>query len=178
MAPAPIQAGQNNRWRSSSPDALRHGRTGATPIRNSRASPIGIDNRSKYGAPDDGPATWNASTSSGKIVPSRTMKANTVKITLLARNAPSREMGESIEPGDRSRSPRHAINPSDTMTMTAKKASSHDPTGPSPNAWTELITPDLVRNVPRIVRENVATSRLRFQTRSIPRRSCTSTEWM
>ena len=38
--------------------------------------------------------------------------------------------------------------------------------------------PERVRNVPRIVSENVATSRLRFQTRSIPRRSCTSTEWM
>ena len=106
------------------------------------------------------------------------MKANTVKITLLARNAPSREIGESIEPGDRSRSPRHAIKPSDTTTVTPKKPSNHEPTGPSPNACTELITPDRVMNVPRMVSENVATSRLRFQTRSIPRRSWTSTEWM
>ncbi len=29
-----------------------------------------------------------------------------------------------------------------------------------------------------MVSENVATSRLRFQTRNMPRRSCTSTEWM
>ena len=106
------------------------------------------------------------------------MNANTVKITLLARNAPSREIGESIDPGDRSRSPRHAMSPSDTTTVTPKKASSHEPTGPSPNAWTELMTPDRVMNVPRIVSENVATSRLRFHTRSMPRRSWTSTEWM
>jgi len=29
-----------------------------------------------------------------------------------------------------------------------------------------------------MVSENVATSRLRFHTRNMPRRSCTSTEWM
>ncbi len=39
-------------------------------------------------------------------------------------------------------------------------------------------TPERVRNVPRIVRENVAHSSDRFHTRNIPRRSCTSTEWM
>ena len=48
---APHQAGQNRRVRSSSVDALRHGSTGATPIRNSSISPIGCDSRSKYGAP-------------------------------------------------------------------------------------------------------------------------------
>ncbi len=46
------------------------------------------------------------------------------------------------------------------------------------NEWTELRTPDRVRNVPRIVRQNVAITSERFQTRSIPRRSCTITEWM
>ena len=48
----------------------------------------------------------------------------------------------------------------------------------SRNECTLSSTPERVRNVPRIVSENVATSRLRFQTRNIPRRSCTSTEWM
>ena len=38
--------------------------------------------------------------------------------------------------------------------------------------------PERVRNVPRIVRQNVAITSERFQTRSIPRRSCTITEWM
>ena len=33
-------------------------------------------------------------------------------------------------------------------------------------------------NVPRMVSENVATSKLMFQTRSMPRRSWTITEWM
>ena len=43
-------------------------------------------------------------------------------------------------------------------------------------AWTEFNTPDRVRNVPRIVRLNVAISSDRFHTRSIPRRSWTMTE--
>ena len=47
---------------------------------------------------------------------------------------------------------------------------------PSLNACTDSSTPERVRNVPRIVRLNVAHSSDRFQTRSIPRRSCTITE--
>ena len=46
----------------------------------------------------------------------------------------------------------------------------------SVKAWTESRTPERVRNVPRIVSENVAISSDRFQTRSIIRRSCTSAE--
>ena len=46
----------------------------------------------------------------------------------------------------------------------------------SVNACTESSTPERVRNVPRIVSANVAHSSERFQTRSIPRRSCTITE--
>ena len=72
--------------------------------------PIGIDSRSKYGAPTTVRRSSAASTISGNTVPSSTTNANTVKITLLARNAPSREIGESIAPGERSRSPRHAMS--------------------------------------------------------------------
>ncbi len=43
-------------------------------------------------------------------------------------------------------------------------------------ACTESRTPDRVRNVPRMVRAKVAHSSDRFQTRSMPRRSCTITE--
>ena len=111
-------------------------------------------------------------------MPNSTTNANTVKITLLARNAPSRDIGESIAPGERRRSPRQAMSDSDTITMNPKKPSSHGPIEPSANACTLLITPLRVRNVPRIVSANVATSRLMFHTRNMPRRSCTSTEWM
>ena len=140
--------------------------------------PIGMLSRSKNGAPTTIRRFCSASTISGNTVPSSTTNANTVKITLLARNAPSREIGESIAPGARRRSPRHAINASETTTITPNAPSRYGPIVPLLNAWTLLITPLRVRNVPRMVSENVAISRLMFQTRSIPRRSCTITEWM
>ena len=63
-------------------------------------------------------------------------------------------------------------------TQTPRNVSSHGPIDDWVNACTEFTTPDRVRNVPRIVRQNVASTSDRFQTRSIPRRSWTITEWM
>ena len=45
------------------------------------------------------------------------------------------------------------------------------------NECTDSSTPDRVRKVARMVRLNVAITSDRFQTRSIPRRSWTITEW-
>ena len=118
-----------------------------------------------------------ASTSSGNIVPSSTTKANAPKSRLLARNAPVRDTGESIDPSARRSSPRQAIRPTAVATITAKKASSIGPIADSVNECTDSSTPERVMNVPRIVRANVAHSSDRFQTRSIPRRSWTITEW-
>src|SRR3546814_17892405 len=81
-----------------------------------------------------------------------------------------------MRPGARSRSPRQAMSPSVTATTRPKKLRSQIPMSPSLKAWTDSITPERVRNVPRMVRLKVAQSRERFQTRSIPRRSCTITE--
>jgi hypothetical protein len=89
-------------------------------MRNSRASPIGVDRRSKYGAPTTVRRSCSASTSSGNTVPSSTTKANTVNSTLLARNAPSRDSGESIAPGARRRSPRQPMSASETATTMPK----------------------------------------------------------
>ena len=75
-------------------------------------------------------------------------------------------------------SPRQPIRPSETTTITPNAPNRYGPIVLSLNACTLSTTPLRVRNVPRIVSENVATSRLRFQTRSMPRRSCTITEWM
>ena len=123
----PIQAGQSSRWRSSSPDALRHGSTGAIAISVSRARPSGSVIRSKNGGPTEICWSRSASTISGKTVPSSTTKANTANSTLLARNAPSREIGESMVPGERSRSPRQPIRPIDTATTSPKNVSSQGP---------------------------------------------------
>ncbi len=64
----------------------------------------------------------------------------------------------------------------ETAVTSPKKARMEGPMGDSVKAWTDSSTPERVRNVPRMVREKVATNRDRFQTRSIPRRSCTITE--
>ena len=50
----------------------------------------------------------------------------------------------------------------------ATRWGAHEPIGDSVNECTESSTPERVRNVPRIVSENVASSSERFQMRSIP----------
>jgi len=70
------------------------------------------------------------------------------------------------------------MSPSETATTTPKPPSRYGPMVLSLNACTLLTTPLRVRNVPRMVSEKVATSKLRFHTRNMPRRSCTITEWM
>jgi hypothetical protein len=133
--------------------------------------------RSKYGSPTESFLSWSASTRSGKTVPSSTTKAKPAKRRLLARKAPSRETGESIRPGVRRRSPRQAIRPMPVAAARPRNDRNQAPMSDSEKACTELSTPERVRNVPRIVRQNVATMSDRFQTRSIPRRSWTTTEW-
>src|SRR5678815_1187445 len=53
----------------------------------------------------------------------------------------------------------------------------HASFGSSPKACTDWTTPDRVRNVPKMVRKKVVMTSDMFHTRSIPRRSCTITEW-
>ena len=51
------------------------------------------------------------------------------------------------------------------------------PSGLCENEWIELTTPERVRNVPKIERQNASATRIVFQTFSIPRFSCIITEW-
>ena len=101
-------------------------------------------------------------------MPSSTTKAKPTKSTLLRRNAPSRPSGASMPPGERRRSPRQAIRPNPTMTTAKKKPMSSGPREDSEKAWTDLMTPERVRKVPRMVRANVAIESERFQTRIRP----------
>ena len=175
----PIHAGISRRLRSVSALAARHGSAGPTPMRNSSASPIGTPSFTKYGSPTVICLSCSACTSSGNTVPVSTTSAKPANNRLLSRNAASRDSGESMRPGDRSSSPRHAIKPDARAPRSEpRNVSSHGPIDDVLNACTELSTPERVRNVPRIVRQNVAITSDRFQTRSIPRRSCTITEWM
>ena len=109
-------------------------------------------------------------------MPSSTTNAKPTKRTLLRRKAPSRPSGASMPIGERSRSPRQAINPKPTMTTTKKKPMSNGPREDSENACTDSMTPDRVRKVPRMVRAKVAMDNDRFHTRKRPRRSWTRTE--
>ena len=60
--------------------------------------------------------------------------------------------------------------------MRPKKPSSSGPIVELLNACTEATTPLRVKKVPRMVSAKVAHSKERFQTRNMPRRSCTITE--
>src|SRR3989304_281395 len=59
-----------------------------------------------------------------------------------------------------------------TMKIENSSASSRS----SPNACTDCTTPERVMKVPKMVRKNVTMTSVTFQTRSMPRRSCTITE--
>ena len=132
--PMPHHAGQKRRWRKTSSDALRHGKTGAIDIMASMAIPIGFESWSKKGSPTTIWRFCNASMTSGKTVPNSTTNANSANKTLLARNAPSRETGESMLPGERKESPRQAMSHSETATMTPKKTMRYLPISLSLNA--------------------------------------------
>ena len=61
--------------------------------------------------------------------------------------------------------------------MTTRKTRNHAPIELFANEWIELITPERVRNVPKIESSNASATSTMFQTFSIPFRSCTITEW-
>ena len=110
-------------------------------------------------------------------MPVSTTNAKPVNSRLLTRNAASRDSGESIRPGVCSWSPRHAIKPS-PVTITPRKPSSHG----ADRALRERVhRGDHARAGEERAEDreaNVAMISDRFQTRSMPRRSCTMTEWM
>ena len=62
------------------------------------------------------------------------------------------------------------------MTTAKKNPMSNGPRVDWEKACTEVMTPERVRNVPRMVSANVAMDSERFQTRIRPRRSWTRTE--
>ncbi len=112
------------------------------------------------------------------MVPRSTANASARKRTFTPRNAPSRLTAASSSERSRTWSQRRATSVRLARATITKKARKYGPTGPSPKACTEEITPERMRNVPRSVSENVSTIRSRFQALSMRRRSCTWTLWM
>jgi hypothetical protein len=68
------------------------------------------------------------------------------------------------------------MSPKPPTSTAVRNARYIGPTADSANAWTDERMLPRVRNVPSTVSANVPTTSARFQTFSIPRRSCTITE--
>ena len=62
--------------------------------------------------------------------------------------------------------------------MNARNHNSTGPIGDWEKLWTELMMPDRVRNVPRMVAANARITSRKFHAWSIPRRLWTIDEWM
>ena len=71
-----------------------------------------------------------------------------------------------------------ANSPKPPTTTTRRNPRSAGPTADWVNEWTEATTPERVRKVPRMVSEKVPMIRATFHAWSIPRRRCTTAEWM
>ena len=68
------------------------------------------------------------------------------------------------------------INTVEATTTMQMNARNHPPSGLSANEWIDWMTPDRVRNVPKIERQNASATSTMFQTRNIPRFSWIITE--
>src|SRR3989454_12206822 len=118
----------------------------------------------KNGAPTLTLTPRTASERRGNTVPKKTVNAAAMSSTLLRRNADSRETTESSSPCERKASQRHATRPSAVSTTSARKPRNSAPIEPCVKAWTEAMTPERVRNVPKSVRPNVKITSTMFRS--------------
>ncbi len=147
------------------------------PVSARSVRPIGSIHVLKNGGPTVSRSPVTTSLNVGNIVAKSTKNAEKSRIQLFARNAASRETHESSSLRDRSSGSRRMTRPKlkvriSTMKMVNSRASSRS----SPNACTDCTMPERVMKVAKILRKKVRITRVTFQTRSIPRRSCTITE--
>ena len=116
------------RCHSTFPVATRHGAVDPVPIARSTRKAIGTATLSKNGRPTATSRPVNASTSSGYIVPNKTVKPNSVIRRLFARMKPSRETKESRRGDEATTSDRMAKSAKDPIKMTPKNPSKRGPT--------------------------------------------------
>ena len=108
-----------------------------------------------------------ASEITGNRVPQKTAKHNTTKTILLNKNPLSRDVNDSIFLGDFKSSNLLYIKPKDVNKIKKTNDKKIGPRDDSVNECTELITPDLVRKVPKIHRVNVKMIRTIFHNLNI-----------
>jgi hypothetical protein len=130
----------------------------------------------KYGAPTLTRAPETASTSSGKVVPSSTVKASATKSTLFISKADSRLTAAVMRSSVRNMPTRHASSAAKPPTTVATAARRAGPSSDSVKACTLARTPLRVMKVPMRTSANVAAASTRFQARRIGRRRATMTE--
>ena len=118
-----------------------------------------------------------ASEITGKSVPQNTEKHITTNTILLKRNPLSREVNDSILLVDRRSFIRVYMRPKEATNIKKTNVKNMGPNEEAVNECTELMTPDLVRNVPKIQRVNVRMISTIFHTRSISFFSCMIIEW-
>src|SRR5256712_11652806 len=176
-AAMPSATGQTKLRFRFSQEARRQAIKGPTPMRKTRDRNSGTLTWLKNGAPTLTLTPRHASERSGNTVPKNTVNAAAISSTLFKRNADSRDTTESSSPCDRRASQRHATRPSAVNTTSARKLRKNTPIEPCVNAWTEAMTPERVRNVPKSVRLNVRITSEMFQSLSMRRRSWIITEW-
>ena len=145
--------------------------SGPTPIRKISERKSGTFTWLKNGAPTLTLTPRIASLRSGKTVPKKTVNAAATRKTLFRRKADSRERMLSSSPWAVSRSQRQASPPKATSSTRPRKARKKAPIEPCEKACTDAITPDRVRNVPKIVRPKVRITSEMFQSLSMRRRS-------
>src|SRR6266566_8233080 len=113
---------------------------------------------------------------SGKRVPHSIANIAPTSRRLLSKKLPSREITESNSCSGCSfgkRKTNRAMLNTITMQRNARK---YAPIAEYANEWTELMIPLRTSKVPNMERAKEAITRLRFQTLSIPLRSCTIAE--
>ena len=108
-----------------------------------------------------------ASEITGKRVPQKTEKHNTTKTILLNKNPLSLEVNDSIFLTDFNSFLLKYIRPNETTIIKNTNVKKIGPREEAVNEWTELITPDLVRKVPKIQSVNVMIIKDMFHKRSI-----------
>ena len=133
--------------------------------------------RLKNGGPTVTLCPWTHSERMGKNVPHRMVKQTTRRSRLLNRKLDSRETSDSslcsLLRWDRFLTRKKT----QTAVVSAMKTMNQVPMEDCAKAWTELMTPERVRNVPSRESRNVAKTRDMFQTFIMPRFSCIMTEW-
>src|SRR5476651_313416 len=171
-----ISAGIMKFLRRLSVEVLRQASSGPTAVSSNRKSAIGMLTLLKNGGPTVTLCPVTHSLSTGNNVPQSTANAATSSSTLLNRKLDSRETSDSslcsLSRCARLRTKKNRH----TAKVSARKTTKYGPISDSAKAWTELTTPERVRNVPKMASRNVEKISHMFHTFIIPRFSCIITE--